>query len=271
MVCYAGGAPMLRPLTQDRVFTPLVVGGVPIRLQTSAFLLPLCAAMGELIMGGSGWRGAAFTLLFILLLHACGLLHELGHILPARAVGATVTQIRLSGMGIFVQIRNLSPSRSSRELLIALSGPLVSALLACGLSIAAWSLSGMSILAINKESAFLPLTWKTAIDMVAHRDAKAMLMLLAICNALLTLFNLLPAFPMDGGRALSALLALFLPPRQATMVVASFGQIMAIGAVPAAALLTQSWLLAVLILPTASFVFWVSFQERRSRGSNPAQ
>jgi Zn-dependent protease len=257
---YMGGL-MLKLLIQDRVFTPFAVCGVPVRLQTSALSLPMSVAAVELITGRHGWESAGFALLFILLLYACGLLHELGHVLPARATGATVTQVRLSGMGLFVQIRGPHLSRSSHELLIALGGPLVSALLACGLGIVAWRLSG--------ENTFATGLWPSVMGILVQRNARAMLMLLAVSNALLAIFNLLPAFPMDGGRALSALLALFLAPPRAAILVASLGQIMAV-AMLTTALLAQNWPLTVLVLPTAGFVFWVSWQERRHRCEQPA-
>ena len=195
--------------------------------------------------------------LFVLLLHACAMLHELGHILLARHFGASVTQVRISGLGAFVRVESPVGITPRQDLLIALGGPAVSTLLSVTLSLLMWNVLGSySVMAL--------------LAALIQGNVAAMLVLLTATNVLLTLFNLLPVFPMDGGRALSSLLAFFLPSRQATRMVSGFGQIMAIVGVLVVAVLTNDLLLRLTAVLTASLVFLVSLRESRRGRTRPS-
>lgn len=248
---------MLKYLTQDRAFTVITVHGVPVRLQASSLLWPVLAICAGYITNPGGWQGAAFMSLFVLLLHSCAMLHELGHILLARHFGASVNRVRISGLGAFVRVESPVGITPRQDLLIALGGPAVSALLSVILSLLMWnavgSYSSMALLAA-----------------LIQGNVAAMLVLLAATNVLLTLFNLLPVFPMDGGRALSALLALFLPSRQAARLVSGFGQIMAVVGVLIVAILTNDLSLRLTTVLTAGLVFLVSFRESRRGRIRPS-
>lgn len=192
-------------------------GGIPLRLHwTALFLVPLLAsgihlqapalaAAARLDPSALALPGWGFGLVAVALLLASVALHELGHALLARGYGGAVDGILLFGLGGVTQMTAM-PKRPRHELLVALAGPAVSLLVAA----AAWL--GFSLAA----SAGLP--------SVAFACA-----LLGAMNAMLAVFNLAPAFPMDGGRALRAVLASWLGEPRATRIVVAVARGMAFG------------------------------------------
>ncbi len=96
------------------------------------------------------------------------------------------------------------------------------------------------------------------------REGLSLLLLVATANFLLTLFNVLPVFPMDGGRALAAILALAVGQAEATRVVTVFGLVTAVVAIPLVLLLTGNPLLRLTAVLTAGLVLWVGLQQARS-------
>ncbi len=182
---------MLRLLAQDRTFTLTTLRGVPVWLQTSSLLLPAWAALCGYIGPDGGTRGASFMLLFVLLTYLCAGLHELGHIVPACLFGATITRVRLSGLGAFVQVETHAPTTPAQELFISVGGPLGTALLTAVLLVFAWPIAATQGLAL-----------------AMRRDPQSLIVGLAVMNALLMIFNLLPVRPMDGARIRAAIRAL---------------------------------------------------------------
>lgn len=148
--------------------------------------------------------------LFIVALFACVVLHEFGHALAARRYGIATRDITLLPIGGIARLEKI-PEKPAQELVVALAGP-----------------------AVNVVIAAIFFAWLAAAHRLAGIDAPAALMSgslpqrLMIVNLSLVVFNLLPAFPMDGGRALRALLAFRLGRRRATAIAASIGQAMAI-------------------------------------------
>lgn len=187
-------------------FTVANIAGTKVRIHFT-FLI-LLAWIGLDLFQKAGAEAAADGLLFILSLFGCVLLHEFGHAFAARAYGIRTPVITLLPFGGLASIERI-PKRPHREIVIALAGPLVNVFIAAAL----WMAGGF-------ESA-----WPLSAD--PEQPLPMADRLLAI-NLMLALFNLLPVFPMDGGRVLRAGLALFLPWVKATQFAALTGQSVAI-------------------------------------------
>lgn len=153
----------------------------------------------------TGW-----SLLFILAIFFCVILHEFGHALTAQRYGIKTRDITLLPIGGLARLEKI-PEDPRQELHVALAGPLVNLVIFFLLSIVVY-LSGIQIELVEDT----------------HVDGSTILLFLASANLFLALFNLLPAFPMDGGRVLRALLSLRIPRVKATQIAGSIGQFMGI-------------------------------------------
>jgi Zn-dependent protease len=168
-----------------------------------------------------GWRnigtigGALYGVFAVLLLFACVLLHELAHGWQARAMGLTVRRVILLPIGGLAQLET-PPSRANHELAIAFAGPLANLLLGAALA---------GILLIIDPAA---LANPQVEDLAFPRpSADGLIMYLLGANMLLFVFNMIPAFPMDGGRVLRAGLALFTDYLTATRFASWVGRVIA--------------------------------------------
>lgn len=164
----------------------------------ASFLLLMAWAAWSSYSGVAPLLSALLGILFLLAVFASVLLHELGHALVARRYGIATRRIILSPIGGIAQLEGM-PQRPREELAVALAGPAVNFVLAAGL----WLLTPV-LAAIPLVSSLLPGV--------------------IVANLMLGAFNLLPAFPMDGGRALRALLAERIGSRRATTVAAKVGK-----------------------------------------------
>jgi Zn-dependent protease/CBS domain-containing protein len=179
------------------------VAGTAVRVHVT-FLLFLAWIFGvSYVSGGAeaAWNG----LLFMVLLFLCVLLHEFGHIFTARAFGVRTPDVVLLPIGGVARLERI-PERPSEEFLVAIAGPAVNVVIALILLAAGGAhLSTSHLAAVGSAN-------ESPIDR------------LAMVNLFLALFNLIPAFPMDGGRVLRALLATRLGYVRATEIAATIGQ-----------------------------------------------
>lgn len=204
------------------------IAGIGVYVHWSFLILPLLVGTSSL---SQGLGVAVQSVLFVLAIFGCVLLHELGHALTARQFGIATRSITLLPIGGVASLDRM-PRRPLHELAVALAGPAVNVAIAGVLLIVLLALGTVSSLLntqILNASFLVQLFW---------------------ANVALVLFNMLPAFPMDGGRVLRSLLATVLPHVRATNIAAFVGQLMA-GAFAVAGIYSQHWML----LFVALFVF----------------
>jgi len=189
------------------------VAGIAIYVHwTFALLLIWIVALH--LLHGSTLAAAMHGLGLIIAVFACVVLHELGHALAARRFNISTRDITLFPIGGVARLERI-PEKPHQELWVALAGPAVNVVIAV-------ILAAVLIAVSRLGSSGLP-----APDNVMSVGGNFLFQLLAI-NIVLVVFNLLPAFPMDGGRVLRALLALRFNYVRATDIAASVGQVMAI-------------------------------------------
>src|SRR4051812_31959155 len=184
------------------------IAGTAIRVHITFVLFLAWIAIANWASGGA--TAAWHALAFMILLFACVVAHEFGHIFVARHFGVTTPTVTLLPIGGVAQLERI-PEKPSEEFLVAIAGPLVNVAIALVLIVVfGASLDAGSLAGVDKSSV-------------------SMLDRLAAVNLFLVVFNLIPAFPMDGGRVLRAILASRLGYVRATEIVASIGQVVAFG------------------------------------------
>jgi Zn-dependent protease/predicted transcriptional regulator len=184
------------------------VAGISVYVHITFILLPLWVGFSQFSVRQS-WAEAGASIAFVFVLFGIVVLHELGHALTARRFGIRTRDITLLPIGGVARLDKM-PEDPKQELLVALAGPAVNVALAVLLFAIIGAGSQLSrIFQVGLfEGDFLPsLMW---------------------VNIALVVFNLIPAFPMDGGRVLRALLALRMSYVRATNVAAGIGQTLAL-------------------------------------------
>jgi Zn-dependent protease len=163
------------------------LAGIDLRIHATFLLLLAWVGAGHWLQGRS-LEAMLAGVSFILALFACVLLHELGHALAARRYGIPTRDITLLPIGGLARLERM-PDKPSQELWVALAGPVVNVIIAAVLF--AWLTLARAWAPIGElgvaAGPFLERLW--------------------LANVWLVLFNLIPAFPMDGGRVLRAALA----------------------------------------------------------------
>jgi Zn-dependent protease len=184
------------------------LAGINVRMHATFLLLLAWIAMTHLL-AGQGAIGALKGIALVAVVFLIVVLHELGHALTARRFGIQTRDITLLPIGGVARLERM-PTDPTQELLVAVAGPMVNIVLAilCVVAMAIlktpWSPSELGVVGGH----FLPkLLW---------------------LNVGLAVFNLLPAFPMDGGRVLRAFISLFRPRVEATQIASWIGQLMAV-------------------------------------------
>jgi Zn-dependent protease len=202
------------------------VAGIDVFLHPTFLLLLAFVAMTQ---------GGVESILMMLAVFGCVLLHELGHALMARQFGIATEDITLYPIGGIARLRRM-PRAPGAELLIALAGPAVNLLIVLGLTALGWF------------GLYGPEWSPNLLSVFADQ--------LILVNLVLALFNLIPAFPMDGGRVLRALLSGWLGRARATTIAAGLGRGLAL--VFGVYCLIHGALLQMLL---AAFIYFAAGQE----------
>lgn len=185
------------------------IAGTEVRVHFTFLLLILWFGLVAGMQGGAA--AALDAVVFIVAVFGCVLLHEYGHVLIAKRFGIATKDITLLPIGGVASVERL-PEKPGQELLVALAGPAVNGLIAAILIVLFGADIGTELTVASLDD--LKLDFATR---------------LALVNVMLALFNLIPAFPMDGGRVLRALLSLRLDRVQATRIAARIGHAIALG------------------------------------------
>ena len=175
------------------------ISGIKIRLHWSFLMLPIFVYYSTV---AEGQVHALTSVALILTVFGCVLLHELGHAFAARQFGIGTRDIILLPIGGVASLESI-PRKPLQELWIAVAGPLVNVVIA-------------AVLMVVLQFVALP------------NGIAGFLFNLAAVNIFLVLFNMIPAFPMDGGRVLRSVMAMFMPYTKATIIAATVGKYCAI-------------------------------------------
>src|ERR1700737_1670726 len=180
-------------------------GATTVRVHLTFFLLP--GGIGVSAWEKGGLPAALDSVLFIALIFTCFVLHEFGHIIMARRFGIETPDVILLPIGGVARMPHM-PQKPAQELAVAIPGPRVNVAIPFLL--------------------FLVLGTIQTDDLARIEDPRvSFLARLAAANVFLIIFNMIPAFPMDGGRVLHAVLAMKLGGARATQIAASIGQALA--------------------------------------------
>lgn len=207
------------------------LAGIGIFVHWTFLILPVLVAFSTFSAGG-GLAAVSSAVLLVLAIFGCVVLHEMGHALAARRYGVPTRDITLLPIGGVARLERM-PTQPSQELVIALAGPAVNVVIATVLFFAL-ALMG------NIEQVF-------SVSFLAG----PFLARLMLANVVLVAFNLLPAFPMDGGRVFRSILAMFMRYDRATDIAAGLGQMMALLFLVLGVFVFSNWSLLLVAL----FVF----------------
>jgi Zn-dependent protease/predicted transcriptional regulator len=188
------------------------IRGIDVKVHLTFVLILVWAAYRWSGSTGAGLQGALFGVVATLLLFAAVTLHELGHSFQALKFGVRVRDITLMPMGGLALMEEI-PEKPAQELRIALAGPLVNFAIAALLVGLGALLQVQSVISLDE-----------LVRSLGQVSWSGMLAYLTMANLALGLFNLIPAFPMDGGRILRALLAMKLGYSKATSIAVIVGQ-----------------------------------------------
>jgi len=190
------------------------VKGIDIKVHITFPLILIWAAIQFGFLGQDGFSlsGAAFGIVVTLLLFVCVVIHELSHSLTSTYMGYPVEDIVLLPLGGVSQIEKM-PEGPGEEFLMAIAGPLSNIVIAFLLGLVSLFTRGNLLGGLRRLVADpMALGWRDTLPY------------LIVTNLGLAAFNLIPAFPMDGGRVLRSLLATVMPQAQATEVAVRIGQ-----------------------------------------------
>lgn len=208
-------------------FKLVTIKGITVYLHFT-FLFFIAWILILYIASGMHWQNLTWSIFFLLSAFACVVLHEYGHAFVASWFGISAKKITIYPIGGIASIEKL-PENSRQELLISAAGPFVSLVLG-------------SLLILFSPQNF---TWRDIKQYTGIIDRENFLYALGWVNIALAIFNLIPAFPMDGGRILRALLAFKFNYIRATVIAASIGRFIAVLLI-LFALFTMNFVLALI-------------------------
>ncbi|WP_100609887.1 site-2 protease family protein [Confluentibacter lentus] len=190
------------------------IWGIKLIVHWTFFFLIVWIVLSELNRGGTT-KSVLFNLSLVLAVFACVILHEFGHALAAKRFGIHTKKITLLPIGGMASLERI-PESPKQELLVTLAGPLVNVIIALFLYF---------MVPVNE---FMHLNFTETFDALTSYTLQSFLFYLYLVNIGLVVFNLIPAFPMDGGRILRALLAMKMSRVKATQIASTIGQFIAI-------------------------------------------
>jgi Zn-dependent protease len=196
------------------MFSSLKLGklfGIDVYVHATFWLLPLFVFLGGVMNGDLS--GATMDVAVLFAVFGCVVLHEVGHALAAAYYGIGTRDITLYPVGGVARLERM-PERPLHEIVVALAGPAVNVVIALGL------FAGMYFGNFALPDSFT-LTRLDPLDEFVLR--------LVAVNVFLVAFNLIPAFPMDGGRVLRAMLGTAMPRAKATRVAVMVSSVIAAG------------------------------------------
>jgi Zn-dependent protease len=221
--------------------------GIPVRLHWTFLLLAFWLVSTHYSFGGNiNWIDMGWTLASVTALFLCVLLHEMGHALTARRYGVNTQKILLLPIGGLAMLDRL-PDKPRQEIWVAAAGPLANLALAFVL------LPVILLMPGNNLETILGYWLYPKGNYFIHDASRVEYLLVGLValNVLVALFNLIPAFPMDGGRIFRALLATRWSRLQATTIAVRIGQSIAIVLV-AISIPSFNWLMKL----AAAFIFF---------------
>jgi Zn-dependent protease len=223
---------------------------IDVRLHPTIALVFLWVVIDWRRLGaGHGAAAIAFTLILMLLVFGCVLIHELGHAFMARQLGVRVHDVSLSAVGGAARMEQL-PGDARAEMLIALAGPAANLALVTALTPAVLLAGVIGGFASLEQYALT----------VFHPSVTGLLTTLLYANILIIVFNMLPAFPMDGGRVFRAALSPVFGRDAATRAAVVVGEVFAATLLVLSLFVIQSIILALLAL----FIMVVAYAEDRA-------
>ena len=225
--------------------------GIRIRVHFTFLLLLLWIVVEARAV--AGWGAAAWGVAFIVATFTCVVLHELGHSVVAQRFGIRVSSITLLPIGGVAALRSI-PQKPAHEIAITVAGPLMNVLIFVVLyAVAVW---------LPFEVPYYP-GLMTLPDLPI--GVAELIGALLLVNKWMVVFNLIPAYPMDGGRLFRAVLAWWLPYPRATAIAAGVGQVISGGFVVVG--LLTGWFFLTIIGVLIFFAAGAEEKTARLRGA----
>jgi Zn-dependent protease len=188
--------------------------GIPVKIHWTFGLLLLWVTY-ETSIAGNQWQGVLISIGIVLSVFVCVILHEFGHALAARKFGVRTFDIIMTPIGGIARLERM-PEGRGEEFWVAIAGPVVNFLIVAFIWLGYLIFTGHLLPILDMSF------W------TFNQDVNSYFKVLLLANGYLGTFNLLPAFPMDGGRMLRSLLSLRMDRSEATRIASYAGQAIAL-------------------------------------------